>query len=147
MDVNLAKQLNILISDMETSGQIVMDQAQVVGYGIEYGYSVMEQQDGSLWRLDDSTAMMVTLLKPGSKRKVGDEFLKHGVIGQRQFWEVLLPSRYLNRALLLLRCSPVSIQRLMAIEELWLLQPASNSGVTSAVGIQFTSCYQTNKVV
>jgi acetyl-CoA decarbonylase/synthase complex subunit delta len=45
MDVNLAKQLNILISDMGLSlDRILMDPTCAgVGYGMEYGYSVMER--------------------------------------------------------------------------------------------------------
>ncbi len=45
MDVNLAKQLNILISDMGLPGdRIVMDPTTgALGYGMEYGYSVMER--------------------------------------------------------------------------------------------------------
>jgi len=45
MDVNLAKQLNILISDMGIPlDRIVMDPTcAAVGYGLEYGYSVMER--------------------------------------------------------------------------------------------------------
>jgi acetyl-CoA decarbonylase/synthase complex subunit delta len=45
MDVNLAKQLNILISDMGLGlDRIVMDPTSAgLGYGIEYGYSVMER--------------------------------------------------------------------------------------------------------
>jgi len=45
MDVNLAKQLNILISDMGLSlDRILMDPTVgALGYGIEYGYSVMER--------------------------------------------------------------------------------------------------------
>ncbi len=45
MDVNLAKQLNILISDMGMPlNRIVTDPTcAAVGYGIEYGYSVMER--------------------------------------------------------------------------------------------------------
>lgn len=45
MDVNLAKQLNILISDMGLPvDQIIMDPGTgSLGYGIEYGYSVMER--------------------------------------------------------------------------------------------------------
>ncbi len=45
MDVNLSKQLNILISDMGLKGDsILMDPSTAaVGYGIEYGYSVMER--------------------------------------------------------------------------------------------------------
>lgn len=45
MDVNLAKQLNILIHDMGLPlDRIVMDPTTgALGYGIEYGYSVMER--------------------------------------------------------------------------------------------------------
>ena len=45
MDVNLAKQLNILISDMGLPAErIIMDPTTgALGYGIEYGYSVMER--------------------------------------------------------------------------------------------------------
>ena len=45
MDVNLSKQLNILISDMGLSlERIVMDPTTgALGYGMEYGYSVMER--------------------------------------------------------------------------------------------------------
>lgn len=45
MDVNLAKQLNILITDMGMPlDRVVMDPTTgAVGYGIEYGYSVMER--------------------------------------------------------------------------------------------------------
>jgi acetyl-CoA decarbonylase/synthase complex subunit delta len=45
MDVNLAKQLNILISDMGLpADRIVMDPTTgALGYGIEYGYSAMER--------------------------------------------------------------------------------------------------------
>jgi acetyl-CoA decarbonylase/synthase complex subunit delta len=45
MDVNLAKQLNILINDMGMPlDRIITDPTcAAVGYGIEYGYSVMER--------------------------------------------------------------------------------------------------------
>jgi acetyl-CoA decarbonylase/synthase complex subunit delta len=45
MDVNLAKQLNILVSDMGLPlERILMDPTcAAVGYGMEYGYSVMER--------------------------------------------------------------------------------------------------------
>jgi acetyl-CoA synthase len=45
MDVNLAKQLNILIADMGLPAErILMDPTCAgVGYGMEYGYSVMER--------------------------------------------------------------------------------------------------------
>ncbi|MBE2223798.1 MAG: CO dehydrogenase/CO-methylating acetyl-CoA synthase complex subunit beta, partial [Anaerolineae bacterium] len=45
MDVNLAKQLNILISDMGLPlNRVIMDPTTgALGYGFEYGYSVMER--------------------------------------------------------------------------------------------------------
>lgn len=45
MDVNLSKQLNILISDMNLPlDRVLMDPTTgALGYGIEYGYSVMER--------------------------------------------------------------------------------------------------------
>jgi acetyl-CoA decarbonylase/synthase complex subunit delta len=45
MDVNLAKQLNILINDMGMPlDRVLMDPTTgALGYGIEYGYSVMER--------------------------------------------------------------------------------------------------------
>ncbi len=45
MDVNLSKQLNILISDMGMpKDRIIMDPTTgALGYGIEYGYSVMQR--------------------------------------------------------------------------------------------------------
>jgi acetyl-CoA decarbonylase/synthase complex subunit delta len=45
MDVNLSKQLNILISDMGLPlDRVLMDPTTgALGYGIEYGYSVMER--------------------------------------------------------------------------------------------------------
>jgi acetyl-CoA decarbonylase/synthase complex subunit delta len=45
MDVNLAKQLNILISDMGLPmDRVLMDPSTgALGYGIEYGFSVMER--------------------------------------------------------------------------------------------------------
>jgi acetyl-CoA synthase len=45
MDVNLAKQLNILVNDMGMPlDRILMDPTcAAVGYGLEYGYSVMER--------------------------------------------------------------------------------------------------------
>ncbi len=45
IDINLAKQLNILLGNLGVpNGQIIMDPtASGVGYGIEYSYSVMER--------------------------------------------------------------------------------------------------------
>lgn len=79
MDVNLAKQLNILITDMGLpADRIVMDPTTgALGYGIEYGYSVMERLRLAALQGDAMTQlpMMVT---PGfeawkaKESKVGD---------------------------------------------------------------------------
>ncbi len=64
MDVNLAKQLNILITDMGLSADnIVMDPTTgALGYGFEYGYSVMERLRIAALQGDNMTQfpMMVT---------------------------------------------------------------------------------------
>jgi acetyl-CoA decarbonylase/synthase, CODH/ACS complex subunit delta len=65
MDVNLAKQLNILISDMGLSlDRVIMDPTTgALGYGIEYGYSVMERLRLAALQGDAMTQlpMMVTV--------------------------------------------------------------------------------------
>lgn len=64
MDVNLAKQLNILISDMGLPlDRVIMDPTTgALGYGMEYGYSVMERLRLAALQGDGMTQlpMMVT---------------------------------------------------------------------------------------
>ena len=66
MDVNLAKQLNILISDMGLPlDRIVMDPTTgALGYGIEYGYSVMERLRMAALQ-GDSMTQLPMLVTPG----------------------------------------------------------------------------------
>jgi acetyl-CoA decarbonylase/synthase complex subunit delta len=66
MDVNLAKQLNILISDMGLPlDRIVMDPTTgALGYGIEYGYSVMERLRLAALQ-GDSMTQLPMLVTPG----------------------------------------------------------------------------------
>jgi acetyl-CoA decarbonylase/synthase, CODH/ACS complex subunit delta len=68
MDVNLAKQLNILVRDMGiTPDRILMDPTTgALGYGIEYGYSVMERLRLAALQGDSNTQspMIVT---PGAE--------------------------------------------------------------------------------
>jgi acetyl-CoA synthase len=68
MDVNLAKQLNILISDMGLPlDQIVMDPTTgALGYGFEYGYSVMERLRLAALQ-GDSMTQMPMLVTPGEE--------------------------------------------------------------------------------
>ncbi len=66
MDVNLAKQLNILINDMGLPpDRILLDPTTgVIGYGIEYGYSVMERLRISALQ-GDSMTQMPMIVTPG----------------------------------------------------------------------------------
>jgi acetyl-CoA decarbonylase/synthase complex subunit delta len=68
MDVNLAKQLNILISDMGLPlDRIVMDPTTgALGYGFEYGYSVMERLRLAALQGDNMTQMPM-LVTPGEE--------------------------------------------------------------------------------
>ena len=66
MDVNLAKQLNILISDMGTPlDRVLMDQTTgALGYGIEYGFSAMERLRQAALQGDAMTQLPI-LVTPG----------------------------------------------------------------------------------
>jgi acetyl-CoA decarbonylase/synthase complex subunit delta len=68
MDVNLAKQLNILISDMGLPlDRIVMDPTTgALGYGMEYGYSVMERLRLAALQGDGMTQLPM-LVTPGEE--------------------------------------------------------------------------------
>jgi len=68
MDVNLAKQLNILMTDMGLPlDRIVMDPTTgALGYGIEYGYSVMERLRLAALQGDAMTQLPM-LVNPGAE--------------------------------------------------------------------------------
>jgi acetyl-CoA decarbonylase/synthase, CODH/ACS complex subunit delta len=68
MDVNLAKQLNILINDMGLPlERILMDPTTgVIGYGIEYGFSVMERLRLAALQ-GDSMTQLPMIVTPGSE--------------------------------------------------------------------------------
>jgi acetyl-CoA synthase len=68
MDVNLAKQLNILINDMGLPlNRIIMDPTTgALGYGFEYGYSVMERLRLAALQGDKMTQMPM-LVTPGEE--------------------------------------------------------------------------------
>lgn len=80
MDVNLAKQLNILINDMNMPmDRIVMDPTTgALGYGIEYGYSAMERLRLAALQGDAMTQLPM-LVTPGyeawktKEAKVGED--------------------------------------------------------------------------
>ncbi|RME46910.1 MAG: acetyl-CoA decarbonylase/synthase complex subunit delta [Caldilineae bacterium] len=68
MDVNLSKQLNILISDMGLPlERILMDPTTgALGYGMEYGYSVMERLRLAALQ-GDSMTQLPMLVTPGEE--------------------------------------------------------------------------------
>ncbi len=68
MDVNLAKQLNILISDMGLPlDRVIMDPTTgALGYGFEYGYSVMERLRMAALQGDGMTQLPM-LVTPGEE--------------------------------------------------------------------------------
>ena len=131
MDVNLAKQLNILISDMGLPlDRIIMDPTTgALGYGIEYGYSVMERLRMAALQ-GDSMTQLPMLVTPGfeawktKEAKVGEgvpeswgDWLKRSIN-----WETLTAVALLESGadILVLR-HPESVKRVKAsIDELMM---------------------------
>jgi len=67
IDVNLAKQLNILLSNLGVDvGKIIVDPTTgALGYGLEYTYSVMERFKIAALRQDDSMTQMPLIADVG----------------------------------------------------------------------------------
>ncbi|MGD2144024.1 MAG: CO dehydrogenase/CO-methylating acetyl-CoA synthase complex subunit beta, partial [Anaerolineae bacterium] len=130
MDVNLAKQLNILISDMGLPmDRILMDPTCAgVGYGIEYGYSVMERLRLAGLQGDNMTQLpMIVAVGHEAWRqkeaKVGDDVPEAwGAWEERAVnWETVTAASLIESAadMLVLR-HPESMRRIHAmIDELW----------------------------
>ncbi len=129
MDVNLSKQLNILIGDMGMpKDRILMDPTTgALGYGIEYGYSVMERLRLAALQGDTMTQSPI-VVTPGyeawktKEAKVGEGVPSAwGEWSERAIqWEVLtaLPLIEAGADILVLR-HPESLRRLrLAIQEL-----------------------------
>ena len=129
MDVNLAKQLNILINDMGLPlDRIIMDPTTgALGYGIEYGFSVMERLRLAALQGDGMTQMPM-LVTPGfeawkaKESKVGEgvpeawgDWLKRAIN-----WETLTAITLLESGadILVLR-HPESVKRVkQAVDDL-----------------------------
>ncbi|MBS1253857.1 MAG: Corrinoid/iron-sulfur protein small subunit [Anaerolineales bacterium] len=121
MDVNLAKQLIILIHDMGLPlEQILMDPTTgALGYGIEYGYSVMERLRLAALQ-GDSMTQQPMLVTPGEEAwkakeaKVGDDVpAEWGDWGERAInWETLTATSLIQSGadLVVLR-HPETVQR------------------------------------
>ncbi len=89
MDVNLAKQLNILITDMGLPlDRILMDPTTgALGYGIEYGYSVMERLRLAALQGDAMTQLPM-LVTPGFEAwKTKEAKVSSGVPHEWGDWE------------------------------------------------------------
>jgi acetyl-CoA synthase len=121
MDVNLAKQLNILVSDMGLPlDRILMDPTcAAVGYGLEYGYSVMERLRMAALTGDKMTQlpMIVTVGFEAWRQK--ESKVGTGVPGTWGDWEerainwetVTAAALVESAANLLVLRHPVSVQR------------------------------------
>jgi acetyl-CoA decarbonylase/synthase, CODH/ACS complex subunit delta len=133
MDVNLSKQLNILISDMGLPPErIIMDPTTgALGYGIEYGYSVMERLRLAALQGDAMTQLPM-LVTPGfeawktKEAKVGHDVpAEWGNWTERSIqWETLTAVTLLEAGadILVLR-HPESLRRVrLAIGELMSVQ-------------------------
>jgi acetyl-CoA decarbonylase/synthase complex subunit delta len=124
MDVNLAKQLNILITDMGLpADRVIMDPTTgALGYGIEYGYSVMERLRLAALQGDSMTQfpMMVT---PGFEAwKTKESKVGEGVpeawgdwLNRAIHWETLTATALLESGadIIVLR-HPESVKRMRA---------------------------------
>jgi acetyl-CoA decarbonylase/synthase complex subunit delta len=129
MDVNLAKQLNILISDMNMPmDRIIMDPTTgALGYGIEYGYSAMERLRLAALQGDTMTQLPM-LVTPGYEAwKTKESKVGQGVpeewgdwLARAINWETLTAITLLESGadILVLR-HPESLERIKAaIDEL-----------------------------
>jgi len=124
MDVNLAKQLNILINDMGLPlDRVIMDPTTgALGYGFEYGYSVMERLRLAALQGDNMTQLPM-LVTPGEEAwktkeaKVGTDVPEAwGAWKERAIiWETLTGTMLLESGadILVLR-HPESVQRTRA---------------------------------
>jgi acetyl-CoA decarbonylase/synthase complex subunit delta len=129
MDVNLAKQLNILISDMNMPlERVIMDPTTgALGYGIEYGYSAMERLRLAALQ-GDSMTQLPMLVTPGFEAwKTKEAKVGNGVpeewgdwMARAINWETLTAVTLLESGadILVLR-HPESVRRVkQAIDEL-----------------------------
>lgn len=136
MDVNLSKQLVILIHDMGLPlERIIMDPTTgALGYGIEYGYSVMERLRLAALQ-GDSMTQQPMLVNPGEEAwkvkeaKVGEDVPENWGDWERrsQDWEALTATTLVHSGadILVLR-HPDTLRRVRAVvEDLIEVAPSS----------------------
>ncbi len=130
MDVNLAKQLNILISDVGLPlDRVIMDPTTAaLGYGVEYGYSAMERLRLAALQGDAMTQQPM-LVTPGEEAwrmkeaKVGEDVpAQWGDWEERAItWETLTATTLVHSGadIVVLR-HPESVRRIKdLIDKLW----------------------------
>lgn len=134
MDVNLSKQMVILINDMGLSlERIIMDPTTgALGYGIEYGYSVMERLRIAALQGDKMTQQPM-LVNPGEEAwkvkeaKVGDGVPETWGDWERRAldWEAITATSLIHSGadILILR-HPKTLLRVRAVIDA-LINPAS----------------------
>jgi acetyl-CoA decarbonylase/synthase complex subunit delta len=134
MDVNLSKQLVILINDMGLPlERIIMDPTTgALGYGIEYGYSVMERLRIAALQGDTMTQQPM-LVNPGEEAwKVKESKVSEGVPANWGDWErraleweaITATSLIHSGADILILRHPETLRRVRAVINA-LLTPAS----------------------
>ncbi len=122
IDVNIAKQMNILLTNMDVKPeQIVMDpMTGAVGYGIEYTYSVMERIRYTGLNGDKMLAGPM-ILSPGQEcikikefRALETDFPQWGELGKRAaLWEIATAQSFLFAGADILICyHPQTVQTL-----------------------------------
>ena len=114
MDVNLAKQLNILITDMGlTADNIIMDPTTgALGYGFEYGYSVMERLRIAALQ-GDSMTQFPMLVTPGEEAwKTKESKVGHDVPEAWGDWETRAITWETTTAIMLVEsCADIVVMR------------------------------------
>ncbi len=129
MDVNLAKQLNILISDMGLPlDRVLMDPTTgALGYGIEYGYSVMERLRLAALQGDAMTQLPMIVSIGYETWKTKESKVGEGVPGEWGDWNARAINWEVTTAIALLESGadivvlrhPESVKRVKAaIDEL-----------------------------
>jgi acetyl-CoA decarbonylase/synthase complex subunit delta len=129
MDVNLAKQLNILISDMGLPlDRVLMDPTTgALGYGIEYGFSVMERLRLAALQGDAMTQLPMVVTPGFEAWKTKESKVGEGVPDSWGDWEARSINWEVLTAITLLESGadivvlrhPESVRRVKAaIEEL-----------------------------
>lgn len=125
LDINLAKQLNVLVSDVGVPlDSIIMDpDTGALGYGIEYAYSIIERLKLAAL-MGDSMCQMPIISHPGTEtwrqkeaRAAEGVPAAWGDVNQRAvIWEELTASALINAGSnLVVMCHPKAVQTIKSM--------------------------------